>query len=127
MHDSKLDNMELVIERTGHHLESRSRLLVQRPKSHVVRIQVAQKRAHGLLEKRLRGWITRGKKVVIHTPGGPDESVENMRRRRDDVLLEPQITPVIRKDHTAILDWQQKTGKCFLGGVQILRLARLVV
>src|SRR5436309_15532493 len=115
MHDSKLDNMELVIERTGHHLESRSRLLVQRPKSHVVRIHVAQKRAHGLLEKRLRGWMTRGKKVVIHTPGSPDESVENMRRRGVDVVLEPQITPVTRKDHTAILDLQQKTDICLWG------------
>src|ERR1039458_9729438 len=89
-----------MIEGAGHHLQARSRLLIKRPESQIVVSQIFQQSLHRPLEEILGSWISSRQKVVVHSPSRPDKAVQNMGRRRDDVLLEPEVTLLICEGHT---------------------------
>src|SRR5215469_11172947 len=68
-----------------------ARLLVERPEAQIIPLKVSQQRLYGPRKELARSRVPRGKKVVVDTPNCPDESVEYVSGRRDNIFLEPQI------------------------------------
>src|ERR1017187_662602 len=108
-----------MIEGAGHHLQASSGLLVKRPKSQIVVLQIFQESLHRLLEKGMRGWIACRQKVVVHPPRGPHKAVQDVGGWRHDVFLEPEVTVLIGEGHTTILRWHEKTGEGPLSSAEI--------
>src|SRR6266853_2431985 len=112
-----------MIERASHHLQPCSGLLVKRPESQIVPLQIFQQGLYRPAEKALRGWIGGRDEVVIYSPSRPDKTVQNMSGGRHDVFLEPEVTVLIGEGHTTILSWHKKTGESPLSSVDILGFA----
>src|SRR5437879_6675155 len=112
-----------MIEGASHHLQPGSGLLIKRPESQIVELQIFQQSLHRPMEKALRGWIGSRDKVVVYSPSRPDKAVQNMSGGRHDVFLEPEVTALIGEGHTTILSWHKKTGEGPLSSVDILGFA----
>ena len=69
MHDAQLHDMQPVIKGTRDHGESGAGLLVQRPESKIVAIEIANQRLNSEQKKILSGGFPRGKKIIVDAPG----------------------------------------------------------
>src|SRR5256885_10789783 len=45
--------------------------------------------------------LFRSEKIVVHAPCRPDEAIQNVRRRRNQVLFEPDILLSVHKSHAS--------------------------
>jgi len=120
MHDAQLHNVQAVIERAGNHGQARAGLLVQRPESEVVAVKIVKQCLNGAREKMVYGLIFGRQKVIVHAPCGPDESVQNVRGRRDDVFLEPEIAALIGEGNTPGRDWLKEAGERAMYRIPVL-------
>src|SRR5690349_5583182 len=60
---------------------------------------------------------------IMNAPKRPDESVQDVGGRMDDVLLNPDVAIEIREGHPAFADIYQETLKGILRRVQVFRFA----
>src|SRR5207248_9208572 len=98
---------------------------VERPESEIVTIEIVKQGTESAGEKVLRGFFVGGQEIVVYAPKSPDESVQNVRRRRDDVFLEPEVAGFVGESNTAISNLTLKTHEGALSGLEIARLSRL--
>ena len=63
-----------------------------------------QQRADPAGEEILSGGVFRGEKVIVDSPERPDESVEDVRGRGDDVFLEPEVAGFVGEGDAALGD-----------------------
>ena len=95
VHHAQLNDVELVVKRACHHRQACAGLLVQRPKSEVKSIQVVEQCLHRSREKFASSVVAGTEKIVVDTPSRPDEPIQNMSGRRDDVFLEPEVAMLV--------------------------------
>src|ERR1700722_1057110 len=84
-----------MIERACTHGQTSARLLVKRPEAEIIVLEITQQGLHGTGEECLCRLVSRREEVIVNSPRGPDEPVENVGGRGDDVLLEPEIAAIV--------------------------------
>ncbi len=123
MHDAQLHDMQLVIKGARDHGKAGARLLVQRPESKIVAIEIANQRLNSAQKEIMSRGIPRRENVIVDSPQSPDESIQNMGRRRNNVLLEPKISGGIGEGDTSVFDRLLKARKSLPRELKIARLA----
>src|SRR5437764_7650025 len=100
-----------MIESACNHWQPSAGLLVERPEAEIVAIEVMYQRSHAAREQFLNRRISGCERKIVDSPECPDEAIQNVRRRRDDVLFEPQVSRFIPKSNSAVRDRSFKTDK----------------
>src|SRR5277367_882558 len=103
VHHPQLHYMQTMIEGAGQHGESRSRFLVERPETSVVAMEIGAKRCNRECEQIPRRGVASRKRIVVNFPDRPEETIQNMRGRRDDVFLEPKIAALVGEADSAFV------------------------
>src|SRR5579862_8323972 len=103
--------MQLVIEVARDHGKAGARLLIQRPESKIVAIEIANQRSNAAQKEVMSRSIPRSENVIVDSPQGPYESVQDMGRRRNNVLLEPKMSVGIGEGNTSVFDRLLKARK----------------
>jgi len=119
MHHAKLHDVQSVVERARDHRQQSAGLFIERPEAEIVTIEVRAQGSHRLLEQISCRSISRRQKIVVDTPGSPDESIQNVRGRRDDVLLEPKNAFVVAERNSTIVRRFEKCDERTFGGCEI--------
>src|SRR5579859_3215294 len=127
MHNAQLHDVELVVKAAGDHGQARARLLVERPESEIVAIQIVQQGANAAGKKLMRGMVASCQEVVIDSPQSPDESVEDVCGRRHDVFLKPEVPGFVGEGYAALVNGPLKAGEGLAGGIEITRVAGFFV
>src|ERR1700685_43853 len=123
MHNSQLHDVQLMIERTRDHGQPRARLFVERPEAKVVAVKISQQCLNRACEEIMGRSFAGGEEIIVNAPCGPDESVQNVSRRRNDVLFEPEIALLVGEDNSACANGLEETSESALCGVEINSLA----
>src|SRR5580658_1062113 len=101
-----------MIERAGNHGQASARLLVKRPEAEIIVLEITQQGLHGTGEECLCRLVSRCEEVVVNSPRGPDEPVENVGGRGDDVLLEPEIAAIASERNAAFAYRSKEAREC---------------
>src|SRR5579872_636049 len=123
MHDSQLDTVQAMIKRTRNHGQQSSGLFVQRPEAQVVTIDVGKESVDGMVEEVLRSLAPCGEEIVVNTPRSPDETVQNVGRRRDYVLLKPDIATFVGEGHSTLVSGLEEALESTGGLFQVCTVA----
>src|SRR6266576_2314511 len=116
-----------MIEGTGNHLQARSRLLVERPETRVIKIEILRQGLCDLVEQYTGSRLVGGKKIVVNSPGGPNAPVENVRRGVDDVFFDPRVSLIVDEYHASVLDGLPETLKGTTRCILIAVVARFQI
>jgi len=127
MHDAQLHDVQPMIEGAGDHREARAGLLVERPESQVVAIEVVEHGANCARKEILRRGMLGSEEVVVDAPGRPDESIQDVRGRGDDVFLEPKVAGFIGEGDASSLNVVVEGREGAFGGIEIFFFARFFV
>ena len=114
--------MQLVIERAGHHGQARAGLLVERPESEIVAVEIVQQGADGAGKSSLRGQGLAWSGNSRRRPRSPDESIQYVGGGRDDVFLEPQVAGLVGEGDAAVVHGLTGSWRGRAGGVEIARV-----
>src|SRR5208282_3936696 len=90
-HHAQLYDMHPMIERAGQHFQPGSGLFIQRPVSGIESSQVLDQSLTPAIEDFLRRNIPARQPVVEYAPQGPNESIQNVGWRVDEILFDPQV------------------------------------
>jgi hypothetical protein len=127
MHHAQLNDMQPVIERARHHRQTCAGLLVERPESQVIALQIVQQGSHSPRKHFLGRFVGCGKEVILNAPKRPDETVENVRRWRHDVFLEPKVAGLVGESDSTLGDGALKAHEGTLGRLEIERVPRFLM
>ena len=111
--------MQAVIEGARDHGQARAGLLVERPEAEVEAIEIVKESSDSAQEEILRGAVFSGEEVIVDSPERPDESVQDVSGRRDDVFLEPEVAGFVGEGNAAIRDRMLKADEGAAGCVEI--------
>ena len=67
----------------------------------------------------LRSAFFRRQRVVIDAPERPDKSIEDVRGRRDDVLLKPEVAGFVGEGYASFFDGTLETYEGGARGVEV--------
>ena len=122
MHD-----VQAVIEIAGDHRQARAGLLVEGPESEVIAGKVVEERSDSSVEQIACAGILRGEPVIVDSPECPDKSVEDVRGRGDEVLLEPEVSGFVGEGYASFGDRALEADEGLAGLVQIFGIAGFLV
>ena len=94
-------------------------MFVERPESEIVAIEIVEKSANAKREQFLRSAFFRRQRVVIDAPERPDKSIEDVRGRRDDVLLKPEVAGFVGEGYASFFDGTLETYEGGARGVEV--------
>src|SRR5580693_9814930 len=100
-----------MVEGTRHHGKPSVGLLIERPETEVIAIEICAQGKCGLREQVSRDGAFRRQKIIVDAPCRPDESIKNVRRRGNNVFLEPKVAAFVGECNAAL-------DGCFEEGVE---------
>ena len=118
----ELHDVERVIEGARHVGEGRAGDVVERPVAGVEVAKPIAQRAQRLLPSLPRSLAAGVEPVVVEPPGGPHHPVQDVGGRVDDHLLQPQISALVRVDHSAPDHLVEEGLEHVLGGLEVTRI-----
>src|SRR5579862_1257016 len=116
-----------MIKRARNHRQARPRLLVERPESQVIAVEIVQQGSHSAGKQAVRSALFRRQKIVVDTPESPDKSIQNVSRGRNDVLLKPQIATFIDECNPTFAEGVFEARVSPPGGIEIGTVTRFLV
>src|SRR3954447_2205790 len=72
--DSKLHDVQAMVERAGEHAHARARVFVERPEAGVIADEILAQRRDAVVEQRAGGGVASGEPEIPYAPKRPDES-----------------------------------------------------
>src|ERR1051325_2371771 len=86
-----------------------------------------QQGAHSTRKKLLYGRVASCQEVAMHSPQSPDDSVQDVRGRINDVFLKPEVPGFVGEGYAALVKGLLKAGEGLAGGIEITRVAGFFV
>ena len=63
----------------------------------------------------------------MYSPHGPYEPIQDVGRRRDDILLDPEMSPLVSESDSTFGRGIGEAQECLLGCFEIRRITRFAV
>ena len=124
IHHSKLRDVQRVVVAAREHFPAPVACFVERPPAGVEIRQALRERRDARLPDLKRVGPSRPARVVEDAPQGPDEAIQNMRRRIDDVFLDPDVLAGIGDEDAALGDVAAQRFERQVRGVGVSRARR---
>src|SRR4051812_21353239 len=112
MEDAQLGDVKGVIVAARQHRRAFERRFVERPPSGIELVEAVIQRTKAGTPQTLRLGAAAPSRVIVDPPECPDEPVQDVARRVDQVFFDPDMTQAVANQHSSFGDLVPETAKC---------------